>query len=74
LKQVKNIQDESEQKKTPESDLLETKQNAFLESAKPLMKYLCEYHHPHVSVIIDGTSAELSEGLMTIKCDDYIVD
>jgi hypothetical protein len=66
--------EEKEQKKTPESDLLETKQNAFLESAKPLMKYLCENHHPHVSVIIDGTSAELSEGLMTIKCDDYIVD
>jgi len=49
-------------------------ENAFLEAAKPLMKYLCENHHPHVTVIIDGTRAELVEGLKTVKCDDYIRD
>lgn len=49
-------------------------ENAFLEAAKPMMKYLCENYHPHVTVIIDGTRAELLEGLKTIKCDDYIPD
>lgn len=49
-------------------------ENAFLEACKPLMKYLCENYHPHVTVIIDGTRAELVEGLKTAKCDDYIRD
>lgn len=49
-------------------------ENAFLEAAKPMMKYLCENYHPHVTVIIDGTKAELLEGLKTAKCDDYILD
>lgn len=48
-------------------------ENAFLEAAKPLMKYLCENYHPHVTVIIDGTRAELVEGLKTIKCEEYII-
>jgi 2'-5' RNA ligase len=49
-------------------------ENAFLEACKPLMKYLCENYHPHVTVIIDGTRAELVEGLKTAKCEDYIRD
>lgn len=49
-------------------------ENAFLEAAKPMMKYLCENHHPHVTVIIDGTRAELMEGLKTVGCDDFIRD
>ena len=49
-------------------------ENAFLEAAKPMMKYLCENYHPHVTVIIDGTRAELVEGLKTAQCDDYIRD
>lgn len=49
-------------------------ENAFLEAAKPMMKYLCENYHPHVTVIMDGTRAELVEGLKTVGCDDYIRD
>ncbi len=49
-------------------------ENAFLEAAKPMMKYLCVNYHPHVTVIIDGTRAELLEGLKTIGCDDFIRD
>jgi len=47
-------------------------ENAFFEAAKPMMKYLCENCHPHVTVIIDGTRAELMEGLKTAQCEDYI--
>lgn len=46
----------------------------FREACKPLMKYLCEKHHPHVKVIIDGTSAEIVEGMMVFGTDEFIVD
>jgi len=40
-----------------------------------MIKYLCENYHPHVSMIITPTSAELLEGLKTIGyVDDYIRD
>lgn len=48
--------------------------SAFLEFCKPLMKYLCENYNPHVKVIIDGTRAEIVQGLKTVKCDDFIID
>lgn len=44
-------------------------------AAEPLIKYLCENHHPHVTAIVTGTSVELLEGLMSIpKIFDYVVD
>ena len=49
--------------------------NKFEELAKPILKYLCENYHPHVTVIITPTSAELLEGLNTIGyVDDFIRD
>ena len=43
--------------------------------AEPLIKYLCENHHPRVTAIVTGTSIELLEGLMSIpKIYDYLVD
>ena len=46
----------------------------FREAAKPLIKYLCENHHPHMTVIVTPTDAQLVEGAMTIKCDEFILD
>lgn len=47
----------------------------FEELARPMIKYLCENYHPHVTVIITPTSAELLEGLKTIgRVEDYIRD
>lgn len=37
----------------------------FEKAVKPLMEFLLENHHPHVSVIVTSTTAELVEGLMT---------
>lgn len=46
----------------------------FEELARPMIKYLCENHHPHVTVIITPTSAELLEGLKSLgSIDDYIL-
>ena len=42
---------------------------------KPVLKYLCENHHPHVTVIITPTTAELLEGVKTIgQVFDYVQD
>ena len=50
-------------------------QNAFKEAAIPLIKYLCENYHPHVTVIVTPTTAELLEGLKnTGYIDDFIRD
>ena len=44
-------------------------------AAKPLIKYLCENHNPHVTAIVTGISIELVEGLISIpKIYDYLVD
>lgn len=31
--------------------------------AEQLIKYLCENHHPHTTIIITPTSAEIVEGV-----------
>jgi len=49
--------------------------NKFEELARPMMKYLCEEFHPHVTVIITPTNAQLLEGLkFTGEIDDYVRD
>ena len=53
----------------------ELNEGNFEELARPMIKYLCENYHPHVTVIITPTSAELLEGLKTIgRIEDYIRD
>ena len=47
----------------------------FEELVRPIIKYLCENHHPHVTVIITPTNAELLEGICsTGSINDYILD
>ena len=54
---------------------IELNEGKFEELARPMIKYLCENHHPHVTVIITPTGAELLSGLKTIGyIDDYITD
>jgi len=40
------------------------KANEFKEVCKPLIKYLCDNYHPHVTIIVTPTGAELMEGLV----------
>ena len=44
------------------------------ELSKPLIKFLNDNFHPHVSIIIDPGSAELKEGICRIVVEDYIKD
>ena len=46
----------------------------FEEVAKPLIKFLAENFHPHVTVIVDGGRAEILEGSASIVTDEFIVD
>lgn len=53
----------------------ETENNSFENVVRPVLQYLCENHHPHVTVIITPTTAELVEGVKTIgQVLDYVLD
>lgn len=53
----------------------EPESSDFEAVVRPVLKYLCENHHPHVTVIITPTTAELLEGLKTIgQVMDYVPD
>jgi len=46
----------------------------LLEVSKPLIKYLAENHHPHVTAIVTSDMVELLEGLMTARTSEFIKD
>lgn len=44
-------------------------------AARPLMRFMCERYHPHVTAVVTPTSAELLEGLVaTRQVTDYVRD
>ena len=58
-----------------ETETLKPKNNSFDDVVRPVLKYLCENYHQHVSVIITPTTAELVEGIKSICIvDDYVLD
>lgn len=47
----------------------------FEEAARPLIKWLCENWHPHVTAIVTPTGAELLSGEQTTgQIMDYVKD
>lgn len=44
------------------------------EAARPLIKWLCENCHPHVTAIVGPGRVELMEGVSSIPIEDYILD
>lgn len=46
----------------------------FIKVVNPLIKYLAENHHPHTTIIIDSTHAELVEGVMAHTTQEFLVD
>lgn len=48
--------------------------NALLEAAKPLIKYLAENHHPHIKAIVTSTEVEILEGLAINGTEEFLVD
>lgn len=54
--------------------LTKEQQAEFQTLAKPLMKWLNDNLHPHVSVIIDPTRAEVLEGLCAFTTTEFVKD
>lgn len=51
------------------------KMEELKEAAKPLIKYLCENYHPHVTAIVTPTSVEVMEGIQSVpNITEFIVD
>ena len=48
-------------------------QAEFEKAVRPLMQYLAGIH-PHHTVIVTATTAELCEGERVFRTDDYIID
>ena len=46
----------------------------FEEASKPLIKWINENCHPHVTAIVTCNSSEILEGSATIRCDEFIKD
>lgn len=58
-----------------ETEVTNEQQKSFEEAARPLIKRLCENVHPHHSVIVTPTNAELLEGsCSTGEVIDYVRD
>lgn len=55
-------------------NLTEEQRKEFEELARNLMKFLAENCHPHTSVAVDSTTAELREGVTAITTEEYLVD
>jgi len=55
--------------------LTDQQRSEFDTICRPLLKFLCDNCHPHVSVIITPTNAELLEGVCsTGEIMDYVHD
>lgn len=46
----------------------------FEEKARGLIEWLCANGHPHMTIIITPTSAELVEGVVGLQTTEYLRD
>jgi hypothetical protein len=46
----------------------------FEELSKLMIKYLCENHNPHTTIIITNNSAEILSGIKSVVTDEFILD
>jgi hypothetical protein len=49
-------------------------EKTFEEIVKPVIEWLAKNKHPHMTIIIDGTHAELVEGVESVVTDEFIPD
>lgn len=55
--------------------MTDEQQESFRQAAMPLIKWLCENVHPHHTIIVTPTNAELLEGSCTTgKVTEYLRD
>ena len=49
-------------------------EKTFEEVVKPIMEWLAKNKHPHTSIIIEATHAELVEGVECVATDEFVQD
>lgn len=49
-------------------------EKTFEEIVKPVMAWLARNKHPHTSIIIEATRAEMMEGVEVVATDEFIRD
>lgn len=49
-------------------------QRDFEAAAKPLIKWLNDHGHPHMTIIVSTTHAELLEGVVAINTHEFVKD
>lgn len=54
--------------------LSEKEREEFEAVTRPVIEWLNKNCHPHVTVVVEPTSAELLEGVVAIKTTDYVRD
>lgn len=52
----------------------ENQRKEFERIARLLIEFINDNCHPHVVVVVDNMSAELSEGVCAFSTDDYLKD
>lgn len=58
-----------------EQRLGEQRLKELREAAEPLIKYLCEEHHPHTKAIVTPTGVEVVVGVLSVqKVYDFLKD
>lgn len=54
--------------------LNEQQRKDFEEVARPVIKWLNDNCHPHTTVLIEPTRAEVVEGVCAVNTNDYVRD
>lgn len=54
--------------------LTEEQKKDFEKVSKPLIKFLAENFHPHVTVIVENNRAEILEGSASVITNEFIED
>ncbi len=54
--------------------LLDEQKKSYVEAVRPAMKWIAENCHPHTKIIIESDSAELVEGIIAERTDEFIKD
>lgn len=52
--------------------LTDEERKEFSDITKPLIKWLNEHCNPHVTVVVDCTTAELSEGVCVFHTEEFV--
>ena len=73
---VEDFKDEA--KESPWLDQIENngnvKQQIFSMAVSPLIEYLNNNHHPHTSIIVTTTHAEVLEGKICVNTNEFVKD